>query len=103
MLADAFNHCQGAAVAHCEAFTRLSGNVKLARSRTVKHGIAHEHVAAFGSLGSGAYGNGSTAQAFAHVVVGFACQAEVGARDQESPKTLSGRTNEFAINPTQVE
>ena len=46
VLANAFDHGEGAAVAHGKPFSGTAGNVKLATGGAVEHGVAGQNVSA---------------------------------------------------------
>ena len=73
VLANAFDHREGAAVAHAKAFAGAARDEKLAGGGAVQNGIAREHIAA---PRSGAdrqlIDDRAAGQSLADVVVGFA-------------------------------
>src|ERR1700682_1279034 len=96
MLAHAFHHGQSATITHGEALSRASGDVELARGGTIQDGVTGKNIAAARGRRAGANGNRATRQTFAHVVIGFAGQAERDTFGEESAKTLSRGAVKFA-------
>src|SRR5262249_18525012 len=96
VVADAFHHGEGPAVAHGEALAGYSAEVGLAAGGPVQHHVAHEDV---GRGGEGRLGRGeghelAPGEALAHVVIGVAFQGEGDAPRHEGGEALPGRAEE---------
>src|SRR5436305_13256963 len=96
MLANAFHHCEGSAVAHGESFPGTPSHVECDGGDTIAHAVYDQHVAALGSFVAGSDGDGAAAEAFSDVIVRLAQQAELHTRNQEGAKALSGASGELA-------
>ena len=97
VLADTFDHCERAAVAHRKSFAYSTGHIEFSAGGAVEQGVAREHIAAQRSLFPGGDRNRAAGQTLAHVIVGLADQTEVQSLDQESAEGLSRAADEFIL------
>src|SRR5208283_3003664 len=97
VLANAFNHRDGPAIANGKTLPCLPRHVQLARSSPVQNGIAHKHVAAFCGVVSRADHYGSAGKSLAHIVVGLAGQLKRMPRAQERSETLPRGSRKFPV------
>ena len=72
MLANAFDNCEGAAIANGEALTSAACHEELAGCGAVENSVASENVAAARGRGAGGNRDGATGESFSDVVIGFA-------------------------------
>src|SRR5262249_30243505 len=103
VLAYAFHHRQGSAVAHGKALTGRACNVQFPGSGAIENGVAGENVTPQRSVGSGVDRDNAAAQAFADVVVGFAREMEVHSGGEERAEARSGRALKREIDRSDVE
>src|SRR5277367_822112 len=98
VLAETFNDSQRATVAHREALAGASGNIKLAGSGTVEHGISRQHIATARGRRARRNTDRSAGKSFAHVIVGLTGKLQREARSQKRAEALSRRTVKFATD-----
>ena len=99
MVAGAFNHRDGAAVANAKAFSGPAGGKQPPRRRSIEHGVAENDV----FLGREAASLGrpnhdfSAAHALPNVIIRFAFQDHPYARRQKRAETLAGAAGEAKL------
>ncbi len=100
MIARAFDHRDGAGVAHREALAGDAAEVAFALDRAVHHGVADDdrflrHDAA---VGRRPHDDAAAGQALADVVVGLAFELKRDAAREPGAKALPGRTGQLHLD-----
>src|SRR5258706_7899008 len=98
VLANAFDHGEGAAVANGEAFAGAACDEKLAGGCAIQNRVASEDVATARGAEAGGDGDGAAAEAFADVVVGFAVEFEIDPGAEERAEALASTAVKFFVD-----
>jgi hypothetical protein len=100
MIANAFDDCVGAGIAHGETLAGDTAEVRFTRDRAVQHDVAGNDV--FGrlaaELGRGLHGDPAAGETLAAVVVRVADKIERHALGQERAKALPRRAGEAHVD-----
>ena len=94
MLPRAFHDGEGPAISHGEPLAGASGNVKLAGRCAIEARVSYQDVASLRGFRLRRYGDRSSAESFADVIICFTEQTEVNSGDEKGAETLPGNSPE---------
>ena len=96
MVADTFDHGEGAAVSYREALARQAAEIGLSRRRAIEHGVAYDHRLVRQEERSfrRSYDEPAAGESLAHIVIRLTFQLERESARRKRAEALPGRADE---------